>query len=126
MAKELLCVSLPIELTNGNEGRKKSWYRPADRRRSYEKTIRYMGHERTPFEVPVVVLVTRVLGRGQQFWDPDSILRGNSKELIDALVACGWFEDDSLEFIKEVRGIQDASQRGNGPSVIVSVSEAIA
>ena len=117
----LLRVLLPFELTNGNDGRRKSWYKPAKFRQNCEAVLRLSGLGREPFEEPVVVHVTRLLGRGQHLWDSSSIGRGNWKEIEDALVAVGWFHDDGPQWIKETRFFQDASRRGECPRVLVEV-----
>jgi len=120
----LMTQTLPIELTNGNDGRGSKWYSSAKVRKRIETTLRGLGLVRQPFEYQVAIRLTRVLGKGQQFWDSDSFYRGNSKELIDALVACGWFHDDGPKWIVDATGKQDASQRVNGPCVIVEVFKA--
>ena len=117
----LLIKTLPIELTNGNNGRGNKWYRSSNVRKAIETKLRAMDLVREPFEFPVTISLTRILGPRQGFWDADSILRGNSKELIDALVAVGWFHDDGPKFVTGVSGWQDASQRDNGPAVVVEV-----
>ena len=116
-----LVVELPIELTNGNIGRGGAWYRTAKIRKEIEAILITLGLERSPFTVPVTIHITRVLGSGQRFFDADSLLRGNSKELIDALVAVGWFLDDGPKYVHEVTASQDASQRANGPKIVVIV-----
>lgn len=77
--------------------------------------------KRDPFEFPVKVTLTRILGPNQRLWDADSVLRGNAKQLIDSLVAIGWFYDDSMKYIVQVVGDQDATQRENGPAVLIEV-----
>ena len=118
----LLDVTLPIELTNGNDGRGSKWFRSSIVRKKIEETVRLLHRQRVPFDECVVLSITRILGTRQSLWDSDSGLRGNSKELIDALVVCGWFHDDGPKWISETRFYQDASQRENGPSVRVVVS----
>ena len=120
-AEPLLDVTLPIELTNGNDGRGSKWFRTASVRKKIEATVRLLHSQRVPFAECVTLSLTRILGRGQRLWDSDSILRGNSKELIDALVVCGWFHDDSPKWIAETHACQDATQRENGPAVRVQV-----
>ena len=124
MSDVLIHKTLPVELNNGNDGRGTRWFSSANARKKIEKVLRGEDLERKPFEFPVCLHVCRVLGKGQRFWDPDSVLRGNAKELIDALVSIGWFHDDSIKWIAEVTSGQDASQRGNGPAVIVEVTKA--
>ena len=120
---ELFRKRLPIELTNGNDGRQKTWYLPASRRKKYESILLTMRLRRDPFPVPVVVTVVRILGKGQKFWDSSSGLRGNYKEIEDALVAVGWFREDSFEWIKETRFRQDGTRRGEGAGVEIIVED---
>jgi hypothetical protein len=97
-------AELPIELNNGNDGRGGKWFSSAKVRTKIEALLRATGHVRPkPFDRAVCLLVTRILGPRQQKWDADSYQRGNLKELIDALVVCGWFVDDGPKFIEEVR-----------------------
>ena len=124
MHNPILTQLLPFELTNNNQGRGRAWYSSANVRKKIERELRLLGLEREPFEFPVVVRVTRILGKGQRLWDSDSILRGNSKELIDSLVVCGWFHNDSPKWIVETQAGQDASQRANGPAVLIEVFRA--
>lgn len=117
-------VILPIKLTNGNEGRQKSWYKPARVRQQFESLLLAMHRRRVPHPCKVSVVVTRILGPGEQAWDSSSILRGNYKELEDALVATGWFVDDSPRWIVETLGRQDSSRRDIGPAVELSIYRA--
>ena len=95
---------LPVVLTNGNDGRNKRWYSSAKIRTQIEYMLRLNGHVRAePFAEPIVLRITRVLARGQRMWDSDSIGRGSAKELVDSLVACNWFRDDSAAYITETR-----------------------
>ena len=112
---------LPIELTNGNEGRTKHFGASASRRKNYEQLIALSCGRRSPISEPVTVTVNRILGRGQRLWDSSSILRGNYKELEDALVACGFFHDDGPSWILSTIGTQDDSRRSEGPSVEISI-----
>jgi len=118
---KILTRAIRIKMTNGNDGRGGRWFSSAKVRKEIEALLRAEGLTRKPFEGLVSVKLTRVLGKNERFWDADSILRGNSKELIDALVAVGWFYDDGPKFISEVTGAQDASRREEGPIVIVEV-----
>ena len=52
----------------------------------------------------------RLLGKGQRLWDYDSIGRGSAKELLDAVVATGWFVDDGPQWITGCRYDQDADK----------------
>ena len=125
MKEPLFTATLPVDLTNNNDGRKKSWYKSASDRKRFEKLLRKMGLVREPFSVPVVVHVTRVLGKRQRLWDQSSGLAGNYKELEDSATACGWWFDDSPKYIREVRFFQDATRRSDGPCVFIEVFGAV-
>ena len=98
-------AELPIELNNGNDGRGGKWFSSAKVRTKIEALLRAEGHtmQRPISSGKVCILITRILGPRQQKWDADSYQRGNLKELIDALVVCGWFVDDGPKYIEEVR-----------------------
>lgn len=114
-------VLLPIELTNGNDGRGSKWFSSAKVRTKVEKVLRAAGFTRQPFRCVVEVHVTRIIGKNQRLWDSSSIGRGNWKEIEDALVVLGWFHDDSPKFIRETRFFQDSSRRELGPCIQVKV-----
>ena len=117
-------VELPIELTNGNDGRGNRWFKPAGIRKKIEAVLRLTGQVRgKPFQRGVLLRITRVLGVRQQLWDSDSIGRGNSKELVDSLVAVGWFEDDGPKHIRETQFAQYVPDKRGKPSVIVEVMQ---
>lgn len=116
--KPSLCVVLPIELTNGNEGRSKHWGSAAKRRKSIAEVIVATVKVR-PVETPTRLTITRILGKGERLYDADSLGRGNAKELIDALVAVGFLPDDGPRHVVECRFVQDASRRASGPAVEV-------
>ena len=116
----LYSVQLPIELTNGNDGRGNRWFKSAKYRKGYEKLLRMLGLVRKPFTVPVFVRVTRILGPKQRLWDSSSIGRGNWKEIEDAMVACGWFVDDGPKWIVETRFCQ-SWWREKHPGILVEI-----
>ena len=134
----LLRIRLPIELTNSNSGRSGTYHRSHQFRRQVEIQLRAWGLTATdrvlftlaaselsskglPFHFPVEVTVCRVLGPYQKLWDVSSGLRGNWKEIEDALVAVGWFHDDKPKWISDTRFKQIADDRKNGPSIIVEL-----
>ncbi len=121
MAAPLISVTLPIEMTNGNTGRGTSFWQSYQRRQRYEHTLKCLKLERTPFDHPVRLRLTRILGSRQRLWDADSVLRGSAKELVDSLVAVGWFHDDGPKWIVLAEGLQDDSQRKAGPATLVEV-----
>lgn len=114
---------IPFEMTNLNNGRGHHWGGSAKMRKKYESDLRKLRMVRIPFAYPVKVTMIRILGKGQKLWDNDSIGRGNAKEIIDSLVACGWFSDDSPKFITEVDYRQDECQRSKGPSIEIHIEQ---
>ena len=114
----LLRCLLPIELTNGNTGRGHKFWASSKTRRDVERLIRSLGLIRKPFDFPVVVRVTRLMGARQRHWDSSSVGRGNWKEIEDALVACGWFHDDSYKWIRATEFVQ---KKHSGACVCVEV-----
>lgn len=108
----LWCVSLPVELTNGNNGQGRGWRQTHYFRKKAQKLIACLGLLRKPFEQPVQVKVVRLFGKGKRKWDDSSVLRGNYKQLEDAMVACGWFHDDSPKWITRTIAEQVKSKDG--------------
>ena len=102
---------LPIALTNRNTGRGHAWFGAKDDRKFIEGVLRCEFGTRRPFDYPVRLQITRILLPGQRLWDFDSVLRGNAKEIIDSLVALGWFVDDGPKWICGVIGEQDGHNR---------------
>ena len=119
--KLILRETIKLNLTNGNDGQGRAWYKSAATRKAIEQQLKVQDLKRDPFEFPVKLTLTRILGPNQRLWDADSVLRGNAKQLIDSLVAVGWFHDDSMKYITQVIGAQDATQRENGPAVLIEV-----
>ena len=120
--KLLLDIDIPIELTNGNDGRGKRWFSSAELRKAYEAYFRAKPKiAAIRFTQPTRNVVTRVLGKAQRLWDSSSIGRGNWKEIEDALVAIGWWPDDGPAHIVKTEFEQDASRRKDGPVTNVKV-----
>ena len=107
----LRTIELPIELTNNNTGRTQHFGRSASQRKKYERIIRSTFGQQVPFLSKVEIVVQRVLAARQRLWDESSILRGNWKEIEDALVACGFLHDDKPEYVGMCVGVQDAETR---------------
>lgn len=118
---KLLDVTLPIEIHNKNDGQGNHWAGTHRTRKRIVKDLRMLGMVRKPFNRPVSVLVTRILGKGQKLWDSSSILRGTYKQLEDSLVECGWFHDDDTKHITNTFGLQDATRRHIGPAIRIQV-----
>lgn len=116
-------IRLAIKPDNRNQGRGGSYWRTAKDRERFEWQLRASGHTRQPAASRVDVKLTRVLGKGERLWDADSVLRGNAKELIDSLVALGWFHDDGPKWIRHCDGRQDNSRRDVGPCWEIEILE---
>lgn len=123
---QLELIRLPIRLTNNNGGRGGSYHASATFRKKCEEHLRAWGLAANPvrFPFPVRVRVIRVLGPHERKWDTSSILRGNYKEIEDALVAIGWFPNDSPQWIGMTLPDQDDSQRDFGPAIVIEVRSA--
>jgi hypothetical protein len=115
---------LPISLTNSNAGRTVHYGASAGRRKKYAKQLGLLGYKRKPFEHPVDIVVTRILGPNQRLMDSSSLLRGNWKEIEDTLVELGWFVDDSPKYIRATLGLQDSTRRDIGPATLVTIYQA--
>lgn len=121
MGKLVLSVTLPMELTNGNNGQGHSWHHTAKDRKDYEPCLKALGHVRKPFKTKMNMRITRILGTRQHLWDQSSVLRGSAKQLEDALVSCGWFVDDSPDWIGLVIGDQEVPTKRGKPQVKIEV-----
>lgn len=117
----ILTEVLKIELTNGNDGRGSKWFKTA----AVRKTLESPNSTSKAGPRPV-----RLSGQNSTHKEPKSqpvalgavnIGRGSSKELVDALVVCGWFTDDSPKHIAHCDFRQDSSQRENGPATLFEV-----
>ncbi len=123
MSYPIYTIKIDLPLTNGNTGRGNQWYSTAKDRKKFEALLREIPLETLedlPFEFPVGLRITRVLGQRQRLWDADSIGRGNSKELVDAIVAVGFLHDDSPQYVPEVSFRQIAqTPRPKFPFIVV-------
>lgn len=117
----LRTIELPIELTNNNTGRTQHFGRSASQRKKYERIIRSKFGQQSPFGSKVDVVVQRVLAARQRLWDSSSVVRGNWKEIEDALVACGFLHDDGPDYVGLCIGVQDAETRLIGDGGFVRV-----
>ena len=120
--REVLSMVLPVQLTNRNDGQGHHWSRTARDKQRLREQLNHL--KRSPFRFRVDVVLTRIIGKGQRFWDPDSVGRGNAKQIVDTLTNLGWWHDDSSKHIRNFDYRQDDSQRSNGPAVLIEVFEA--
>ena len=117
----VLSAILPIVLTNGNDGQQKNWQSTANARKHFQAMFRMWGIKRFPFDFPTRVIWTRILGPHERAWDYTSILRGNAKQIEDALVDMGWWHDDGPEYITQAIGAQIVDRRQDGPALKIDI-----
>lgn len=125
IGKIISSAILPVELLNKNDGQGRQWYSSANARKKIEALL-LPWHQKKPFVDPVAIVITRVIGPGQRKYDEDSIGRGNAKQILDSLVALGWFVDDGPKWIKNCDYRQVDDRRDEGPATIIDVYEWIA
>lgn len=113
-------IEMDIELTNGNDGQGHAWYRTKDEVKAITKSLIALKYQFRPLEFPVKLRITRLIGKGKQYWDPSSILSGNVKQLIDSMVACNWFVDDSRKWVTAVIPHQ-VERRDKPPGVRIEI-----
>ena len=119
--QRLIRMWLQSELVNDNNGRTQHWSKASKRKKAFVEQLTQLGAVRNePYGFFCNLVITRILGKNQREWDSDSVLRGNAKELVDALVFCNWFKDDKPSCL-HVIGNQDASRRMVGPSIEIEV-----
>lgn len=68
-----------------------------------------------PIASKVGIVVERFLGKRQRLWDSDSVLRGNCKQAIDSFVTREILSDDSMKHVGWTLGVQNDTDKENGP-----------
>ena len=117
MSDPVFSILLPVDLKTQNNGQGRSWHSSAGQRRKFERLL-CGEHRREPLEYPVDVTYTRVCGPKQRARDCDNIAP-SCKQLQDALVALGWWHDDTPTWIRSVTYKNDDTRREDGPAVLV-------
>lgn len=142
MGNHLFTMVIKEKLSNNNAGQGRGWHKSAKDRKTMDQKVgqsmivTYDGDEMqyAPFAESlggtqlsdlVVLIVTRVLGKGERKWDSDSILRGNSKQLLDAIVGTKLLKDDNPKYVSLVIGMQDDTRREIGPLIEVGFYETL-
>ncbi len=143
LSNHLFTMVVKEKLTNNNAGQGRGWHKSAKDRKTMDTKVGQsmivtydddgvMAY--APFSESlagtqlsdlVVLTVTRVLGPKERLWDADSVLRGNSKQLLDAIVGTGLLKDDNPKYVALVIGDQDKERREIGPLIEVGFYEAI-
>lgn len=118
---QTITLHIPAVLSNNNNGQSRHWSVANEQKQMFVKIFSTLGFKATPPMLKQRVTITRILGKGERRWDADSVLRGNAKQLLDALVGAGYFYDDGPQWITEVFGKQDDSRRESGPAIEVEI-----
>ena len=133
-------IDLPMKLKNNNQGQGHHWsgshrerraaseavasagfwYHLADHTKVGLRLLEWLSEPHTSYG-KLGLVVWRVLGSRERLWDADSVLRGNYKQIQDALIEAGLAEDDSPKYIEWVLGRQDKERRGEGSSVEIEL-----
>lgn len=139
LGETMFTMVIDAKLSNSNSGQGRSWHMSAKDRKEFAKLVPKSmvvvdDHDPVAFEDslkgitlsdPVALIVTRVLGPRERLWDSDSVLRGNAKQVIDAVVATGLIADDGPKHVALTVGVQDDSRREQGPSIEISFLEVV-
>jgi hypothetical protein len=134
-------IEIPMKLKNNNQGQGRHWsgshkerleasqavaearvWQPATKEsRTWKSLPEWTRKLHFGKDEKLGLVVWRILGKRERLWDADSVLRGNYKQIQDALIEAGLAEDDSPKYIEWVLGRQDDSIREQGPKVLVEV-----
>lgn len=120
MSDARFIATLPVSLINRNDGQGHHWARTAEAKKKLKVALNSFRRTK-PFPCRVDVVMTRLLGKGQKLLDPDSLGRGNAKQIVDVLTDLGWWIDDSSKHIRHFDYRQDATRRGEGPAIQLEV-----
>ena len=133
-------IYLPMKLKNNNQGQGHHWSGSHKERRTASVAVTdarfgFWATDGSPFNLKLSqwllephvkygklgIVVWRVLGKRERLWDADSVLRGNYKQIQDALIEAGLAEDDSPKYIEWVLGRQDKERRDEGSCVEIEL-----
>lgn len=121
MDKAVITLFLPVPLSNNNGGQTRHWSAANKQKHIFANVFRQLRLKAVPPPYRQRVTITRILGKGERLWDADSVLRGNAKQLVDAMVDAGYFTDDGPKYVAECFGKQDDTDRKNGPAIRVEI-----
>lgn len=116
-----ITIRLDAVLTNNNAGQTRHWTAAYDAKLEFESVLIPHRLRSGPPDHQQRITITRILGKGERLWDADSVLRGNAKQLIDALADAGYFHNDGPKWITEAIGRQDATQKERGPAILIEI-----
>lgn len=134
-------IEIPMKLKNNNQGQGRHWYGSHKERAIASQAVAKArvwqpstSESRICVSLPewlsgldrkadqkIGLVVWRMLGKGERLWDSDSVLRGNYKQIQDALIQHGLAPDDSPKYIEWVLGRQEDRLRDLGSKVLIEV-----
>jgi hypothetical protein len=134
-------IILPMKLKNNNQGQGRHWsgshkerrvaseavanalvdYHPTPRSSMTVRLSDWLTERHIDCDQKIGLVVWRILGSRERLWDADSVLRGNYKQIQDALIEAGLAEDDSPKYIEWVLGRQDKDRRDVGSRVEIEI-----
>ena len=134
-------IEVPMKLKNNNQGQGRHWsgshkerslasqavaearvWQPStSESSSWVSLPEWLSERHWDVGTKLGLVVYRILGKGERLWDADSVLRGNYKQIQDALIEAGLAEDDSPKYIEWVLGLQEDQTRDHGPRVVIEV-----
>ena len=124
----LFTVKVYHKLKNNNNGQTKHWSQSHSERKKWMKALEtaevetvngdvfgfheFAAHVLSgePLAQKVGIEVHRVLGPRERHYDPDSVLRGNAKQLVDSLVESNYLQDDNIKCILWALGTQSVER----------------
>ncbi len=113
----MLKALLPIRLESKNISRRRHWAANHKKKQEFIKVLKALGV--TARYMPPThkqhLTITRVLGKREKLWDTANGLGGSCVELLDSMVYCGFFVDDSDKYLT-VEFKQDDTRRHEGPA----------
>lgn len=131
--KRVADLRVPKELVNKNAGQTSHWSSSHKHREGFRNAVLRGTAEPAETGEPepldkwlqdfqakgkVGIVVRRLMGPRQSQWDPDSVLRGNAKQLIDTLVEYGLVEDDGPKHVAWVIGTQDDGRHEKASTIV--------
>ena len=124
----LFTIKVYHKLKNNNNGQTKHWSQSHSERKKWMKALvsaevetvngdvfgfhEFATHVLSgePLAQKVGIEVHRVLGPRERHYDPDSVLRGNAKQLVDSLVESNYLQDDNIKCILWALGTQSVER----------------
>ena len=107
-------ILLPVEL-------KRSGRFSATWRNNLVNRLRNLGFGRnTPLNEPVVIVVTRVMGPGDNFWRSTDLVKQQYRRIEQALERLNYINNRGRQWVVETVTNQEDSRRSEGPAIEIS------